>query len=146
MLRTDSENTDFVELVKQLDQYLKVVDGDDHEFYNQYNGIEVLKNVVVYYLDNKPLGCGAFKEYQSSSVELKRMFVLPECRGKGIGSQVLEELEKWAAELGYNKTILETGKRQVEAVALYEKQNYQRIPNYGQYAEMENSVCFEKVI
>ena len=75
MLRTDSENTDFVELIKQLDQYLKVVDGDDHEFYNQYNSIEALNNIVVCYLDNKPIGCGAFKEFESASVELKRMFV-----------------------------------------------------------------------
>jgi putative acetyltransferase len=59
---------------------------------------------------------------------------------------VLSELESWAAELGYPKCVLETGKRQPEAIALYEKQGYQRIPNYGQYIGVENSVCFEKVL
>lgn len=143
-LRTNSKNPDFVKLVEQLDQYLKIVDGKDHEFYNQYNGLEALKNVVVCYLDNKPIGCGAFKPYDKKTVELKRMFVLPEIRERGIGSKILDELENWASELNFSKTILETGQRQVEAIALYEKHNYFRIPNYGQYKEMENSVCFEK--
>lgn len=144
--RTDSSNTDFISLVKQLDEYLAIVDGDDHEFYNQYNGLESLNHVVICYLDDKPVGCGAFKPYDNSSAEIKRMYVSPEIRKKGIGSKVLNELENWAAELGYSRMILETGKRQVEAVSLYKGQNYIQIPNYGQYKEMENSICFEKEI
>jgi GNAT superfamily N-acetyltransferase len=79
-------------------------------------------------------------------MEIKRMYTLPECRGKGIATKVLIELEKWANELSYEKCILETGKKQPEAIALYKKNGYKLIPNYGQYAEMENSVCFEKEI
>ncbi len=61
-------------------------------------------------------------------------------------SDQLAELEKWAAELGYNKCVLETGKKQPEAIALYKRSGYKIIPNYGQYIGIENSVCFEKAI
>jgi GNAT superfamily N-acetyltransferase len=74
------------------------------------------------------------------------MYTLPGKRGRGIASRILNELEKWAAELSYNKCILETGNRQPEAIMLYQKNGYNRIPNYGQYQGIENSVCFEKEI
>jgi putative acetyltransferase len=144
--RTDSNNTDFIELVKQLDAYLKIVDGDDHEFYDQYNGIEALTHVVIAYLNDKPVGCGAFKPYQNNSVEIKRMFVQPTARKQGIAAKVLAELETWATQLNYLSCILETGKKQTEAVAFYQKCGYYTIPNYGQYTQMENSVCFEKIL
>ena len=144
ILRTNSENTDFVALVKELDAYLKIVDGDDHDFYNQYNNIDVLKHTVVFYEKGVPVGCGAIKSFNAESMEVKRMYVNPEYRGVGIAQQILEELEKWTQELGYKYTILETGKRQVEAVAFYKKSKYQIIPNYGQYKGVENSVCFKK--
>jgi GNAT superfamily N-acetyltransferase len=92
------------------------------------------------------VGCGAIKEYAPNTMEIKRMYTLPESRGKGIASKVLTELEIWAAELSYEKCILETGKKQPEAIGLYKKNGYKLIPNYGQYAEIENSVCFEKDI
>lgn len=144
LVRTNSENDDFVYLVKQLDAYLKITDGEEHDFYNQYNNIDVLKHVIVAYIDNKPVGCGAFKEFNKDSVEIKRMFTNPDTRGNGIASAVLEALEIWTKELQYNTCILETGIRQVEAVSFYKKSKYKIIPNYGQYATMENSLCFEK--
>jgi putative acetyltransferase len=72
------------------------------------------------------------------------MYTEPAKRGKGIAARVLSELEKWAAELSYQKCILETGIRQPEAISLYTKSGYKRIPNYGKYLNVENSVCFEK--
>jgi GNAT superfamily N-acetyltransferase len=72
------------------------------------------------------------------------MYTLPESRSKGIATKVLNELEKWATELYYKKCILETGWRQPDAIRLYEKNGYKRISNYGKYAGIENSVCFEK--
>ena len=144
--RIDSENRDFIELVKYLDADLAIRDGEDHSFYAQFNKIDKIKYVVVAYENDKAVSCGAIKEYTSSIMEIKRMYTLPERRGKGIASKVLIELEKWALELSYEKCILETGKKQPEAIALYEKNGYKIIPNYGQYAEAENSVCFEKEI
>lgn len=142
--RTDSTNPDFVVLVKLLDAYLAEKDGRDHAFYNQFNTIDKLKYVVVCYESGIPMACGAMKQYDADSMEVKRMFTIPKSRGKGLASRVLSELEAWAEDLGYKSCVLETGQRQVEAVALYKKQGYSLIPNYGQYVGMENSICFEK--
>ncbi|WP_439129915.1 GNAT family N-acetyltransferase [Polaribacter sp.] len=144
--RTNSESKDFINLVNQLDAYLKITDGDEHDFYNQFNNIDVLKHVVVFYDDNVAVGCGAIKKFDEISVEIKRMYVSEGKRGKGVAQKILKELEIWAKEMGYNKCVLETGKRQAEAVQFYKKCRYQIIPNYGQYIGMQNSICFEKTL
>ena len=144
--RTTSNNTDFQQLVAQLDAYLRVMDGDEHSFYAQYNKIDMLQQVVLCYNDEVAVACGAFKKYDEESVEIKRMFVVPEFRGKGAAAAVLSELERWAIELNYNSTVLETGKRQVEAVKFYQKSGYSVIPNYGQYIGIENSECMQKLL
>ena len=144
IIRTDSDNPDFVKLVKFLDTDLAERDGNDHSFYSQFNKIDKIKYVAVAYENDQAIGCGAIKEFAPGVMEVKRMYTLPECRGKGIAAMVLAELEIWAAEMLYDKCVLETGKRQPEAIALYKKSGYKIIPNYGQYAGIENSVCFEK--
>ena len=145
-LRTDSDNPDFQKLVIQLDAYLRILDGDDHLFYAQLNKTDSIKHVMVVYQNGEPIGCGAIRHYSEDTVEVKRMYVLENQRGKGIASTILNELETWAKELTYKKCILETGKRQAEAVNLYHKAGYTIIENYGQYTNMENSVCFEKIL
>lgn len=142
--RTDSSDRDFVPLVKLLDADLAIRDGEDHAFYAQFNSIQHISYVVVAFERNNPIACGALKPFDNDTVEIKRMFTLPEHRGKGIAVQVLGQLEVWAKELGYKRCILETGFKQPEAIALYQKCNYRRIPNYGQYAGVDNSACFEK--
>lgn len=142
--RTDSKNPDFIKLVAQLDADLGIRDGDDHAFYHQFNNIDNLKHTIVLYMDEKPIGCGAIKSFDNNTMEVKRMYVPPSVRGKGYATKVLEALELWTQELGDSRCILETGKRQPEAISLYEKNGYQQISNYGQYHGIENSVCFEK--
>jgi putative acetyltransferase len=144
IIRTDSDNPDFITLVKYLDADLAERDGSDHSFYSQFNTINKIKYAVVAFENDKPIACGAIKEYDPAIMEVKRMYTSPESRGKGTAAQVLNELEKWAAELYCKKCVLETGKRQPEAIGLYQKGGYKIIPNYGQYAGIENSVCFEK--
>ena len=146
IIRTDSTHPDFISLVKLLDADLAHRDGKEHSFYAQYNKIDMIKHTVVAYEDEKPVGCGALKEFAPDTMEVKRMYTLPEYRGKGIAKKILAELERWADEMSYAKCILETGKRQPEAIALYTKNGYKPIPNYGQYAGVENSVCFEKAL
>jgi putative acetyltransferase len=143
-IRTTSEHEDFVDLVRHLDADLAERDGKDHSFYAQFNKLDKIKHVVVAYDDDEPVGCGAIKEYTPDTMEIKRMYTAPESRGKGIASNILRELEKWASELSYERCILETGKKQPEAIRLYKKSGYTIIPNYGQYAGIENSLCFEK--
>lgn len=143
--RTNSNDLDFQTLVRELDKDLAIRDGEDHGFYAQFNKIDAIKYVVVAYENEIAVGCGAIKKFTENAMEVKRMFVPIERRGKGIASIVLQELEKWTAELGYEKCVLETGLKQPEAIALYKKNGYSQIPNYGQYIGMDNSVCFEKV-
>ncbi|QIE60836.1 GNAT family N-acetyltransferase [Rasiella rasia] len=144
--RVPTHQVDFINLVKQLDTTLAETDGDEHEFYHQFNGLDTLKHRLVGYHEEIPVAIGAIKELTPTCVEVKRMFTVPEYRGQGIGSRLLTELELWAKELDYEKSALETGKRQPDAIALYEKNGYARIQNYGQYKGQENSVCFEKLL
>lgn len=142
--RSNSNDPDFKQLVALLDQDLKKRDGDDHAFYDQFNKVDAIKHAIIAYADNKPVGCGAIKVYDFDTWELKRMFVHPASRGRGIATAVLIELERWAQELNCKKLILETGLAQPEAIALYKRNNYSLMPNYGQYAGIENSVCMFK--
>jgi GNAT superfamily N-acetyltransferase len=144
--RTSSEDSVFINLVKLLDAELAIADGDQHVFYSQFNKIDKIKYVVLVYENEIPLGCGAIKEFGKDVMEIKRMFVSPDKRNKGFATRILIELENWASELSCTRCILETGKRQPDAIGLYKKNGYKPIPNYGQYAGVENSVCFEKVL
>ena len=144
--RTNSDDIDFQNLVIELDKDLAIRDGEEHDFFAQFNKISAIKYVVVLYENGIAVGCGAIKEYEENVMEIKRMFVPLEKRGKGIASIVLKELESWTKELGFEKCILETGIKQPEAICLYKKNDFVIIKNYGQYAEIEDSVCFEKIV
>jgi len=141
--RTDSNNPDF-RFVGFLDAELSERDGEDHSFYAQFNKVDMIKHVVLAYNNAEPVGCGAIKAYQEGIAEVKRMFVPLASRKQGIAAKVLSELEKWALELDYAACILETGKKQPEAIALYQKCGYHITPNYGQYEGVDNSVCMKK--
>ncbi|MEO6820025.1 MAG: GNAT family N-acetyltransferase [Ginsengibacter sp.] len=142
--RTNASDADFQDLVKELDIDLSIRDGDEHLFYSQFSKIDMIKYVVIAYDENKPVGCGAIKQYDETTVEIKRMYVTSGKRGKGIASMILEELERWSRELGFEQCILETGINQPEASRLYEKKSYHIISNYAQYENIANSICFGK--
>lgn len=142
--RTNSENPDFIALTQKLDIVLCEIYGTNQADYEEYNKIVDLSTVILAYIDEVPTACACFKITDEDTVEIKRMFVLPEYRGKGIARLLLAELEKWAAELDYKTSILETGKLQPEAISLYQKAGYQIVPNYGQYEDKELSVCMTK--
>ncbi len=144
LIRTDSGNEDFRKLVALLDADLRIRDGEDHAFFAQYNKVDAIKKVAVAYIANQAVGCGAFKPYEGTIAELKRMYVLPEFRGQGAAPALLKELENWAAGLGYTSFVLETGLKMPEAIGLYTKSGYGRIPNYGQYIGVASSVCMQK--
>ncbi len=143
--RTNSNDPDFYSLVEKLDKDLQDRYGDLQTFYNRFNSIKNLPTVVMAYFEKQPVGCGCFKKFDDGIVEIKRMYVANEQRGKGIGAAILAELEKWAAELKIGSMVLETGYKQPEAIHLYEKMGYTVIPNYGQYSGMEEtSICMKK--
>ena len=144
LIRTDSDDPAFRALVTLLDEDLSERDGEEHSFFAQYNKLDKIFHVVVAYDGQVAAGCGAIKEYNTGTAEIKRMFVHPDFRRKGIARIILSELELWARELGYSLCVLETGIRQPEAINLYLNLGYKYIPNYGQYEGVESSVCMEK--
>ncbi|HSD13603.1 MAG TPA: GNAT family N-acetyltransferase, partial [Flavobacterium sp.] len=119
--------------------------GDEKDFFAQFNQI-YFENVILCYENDIPVGCGALKPYDVQTGEIKRMFVHPDHRNKGIAMAVLEELEVWAKELHFTSCILETSFKLENAIALYKKVGYVQIPRYGQYVGVESSVCMQKNI
>ncbi|MFY7844117.1 GNAT family N-acetyltransferase [Chryseobacterium gambrini] len=144
--RTDSSNKDFQNLVQLLDADLAIRNGKDHSFYDQFNKIDAIKNCIVIYVDEIPAACGAFKKFDEETVEIKRMYTNPDFRKKGLATTIVKDLEIWAKELNYTKAVLESSLEQNEALSVYEKSGYTRIPNYGQYIGIDKSVCYEKVL
>ncbi len=144
LTRTTSDNPDFRNLIVLLDQNLKENDGDEHAFFAQFNKVDSINEVIVAYKDGVAAGCGAIKPYTQTIAEVKRMFVHPDFRRQGIAKSILTALEDWAKELNYSSAILETGVKQSEAIALYKRSGYNVIPNYGQYAGVESSICMQK--
>ena len=145
-VKTDAKHQDFQNLVKLLDADLLIRDGEIHHFYAQFNKVDFIKNVIIAYADEEAIGCGAIKMYDEQTMEIKRMFVKESHRNQGIAAKLLTHLEDWAKDLSFQKCILETGNNQPEAIRLYQKCDYEIIPNYGQYEGVETSFCFEKVI
>ena len=144
--RTHSDNIHFQQLVKELDKDLAIRDGDEHAFYAQFNKTDKIKQAIVAYDGEQAVGCGAIRAFDDGSMEIKRMWVEPSHRGKGIASLMLKELEAWTRELGFPICILETGNKQLEAIELYKKNKYTIIENYGPYIGVINSVCFKKLL
>lgn len=142
--RTNNQNPDFLYLIPLLDKDLRSRYQALQDVYDQHNVIVNVDTVVIAYADGQPVGCGCFKQFDDSSVEIKRMYVKPEYRRKGISSAILNELEAWAREFGYPEAVLETGDKQIEAIELYKKQGYVIIPNYPPYEEMTTSICLKK--
>ena len=145
--RTNSDNSDFKKLAIELDINLKTYYKEEQSFYGELNDIDKIKFVVVAYNKmGKPVGCGGIKEYSKNEIEIKRMYVPPNYREKGIATIILNELENWSSELKFKKCILETLIEKPYAIAFYKKNGYQIIPNFGEYMKAKNSICFEKDI
>lgn len=142
--RTTSADPDFRMLITELDADLRDRNGEVMDVYDEHNIIELIDTVVIAYLENVAVGCGCFKSYDAEAVEIKRMFVRPQGRGKGISRKILTVLEHWALDLGFQYTILETGSKQNEALGLYYKAGYIEIPKYGPYVDLPDSICFRK--
>jgi putative acetyltransferase len=144
IILTKSSDEDFISLTGCLDDELHKIYGDLQNFYNRHNIIELNENVIVVYDDKIPAGCGCFKKFNEETIEIKRMFVKKDYRGRGISKIILKGLEKRAFEQGFKKAVLETGIKQAEAIGLYKKSGYQRIENYSQYEGIETSICMVK--
>jgi putative acetyltransferase len=144
--RTNSNDADFKSLIILLDGDLHKINGAIQSAYNEHNLLDFIETVVVSYIDGAPAGCGCFKKFDNDTIEIKRMFVRDDQRGKGIAAAILTELELWAGEIGYQRAVLETGLLHAEAIGLYKKFGYMVTENYPPYVDMPDSICFRKTI
>lgn len=145
LIKTNSNHPDFKKLTALFDEYLVDIDGEEKDFFAQYNQIYI-DNVILCYDNEIAVGCGAFKKSESQVAEIKRMFVPVENRKKGIALKILNELELWAKELNHTSCILETSFKLENALALYKKSGYKITENYGQYIGVKSSICMKKII
>ena len=99
---------------------------------------------LVGYLAGEPVACGAIRCVDVGVAEIKRMFVIPAARGRGFSRAILTALEDSARKLGIRRLVLETGPRQLEALALYRRAGFVAIPRFGEYAHSELSLCMGK--
>ena len=145
---TDGEDRDFVNLCSRLDSTLdEMLEGKiQRSQYEQYNQRDNIHDVIVVYQNGKPVACGGFKMYDEDHAELKRLFTEPHVQNMGIGGELIRRLEAKAKIKGYRWCILETGEPLEAACHVYKKAGYKIIPNYGQYADMPDSICMERKI
>lgn len=146
IVRTNNSNEDFVNLTIQLDSELNERYGIEQSKYDKHNKIDPIDTVIIGYLEGIPVACGCFKNINNQTIEIKRMYVRKEYRRRGLSIKILQSLEKWGSETGYSRAVLETGKGQPEAIALYNKCGFHKIKNYGPYQNLNNSICMEKPI
>ena len=143
--RTTSIDSDFKSLVVDLDKEFWVRYPDTQQNFEPYNKIDLTARVVVAYLHHKAVGCGCFRPLaEAGTLEIKRLYVVPESRGNGIAKIILRELEQWGREEGFTHSKLETGIKQPEAIAVYKKEDYIQIPNYPPYVDIAESICMAK--
>lgn len=144
----DGNDRDFICLCHELDAFLNQLAGgeENRTQYIPYNGLGDIKDVIVAYDEDVPVGCVSFKKYDEKCAEVKRVFLKPEYRGKKLAVTLMNLLEKAARKKGYEFLILETIEELTAAMALYKKMGYKRIPNYGPYVDIPESVCMQKRI
>jgi GNAT superfamily N-acetyltransferase len=146
ILKTDSENTDFIRLVKLLDEDLYKRNGGLQKQYEKHNKTDYIKDVVIIYKDKTPVACGAYKEHDINSIELKRVFVTQENRRQGLSKLIIDKLEQLGRDGGYKYALLETGIKQHEAINSYKAAGYEAIQNYEPYIGNINSICMKKTL
>ncbi|GAK51457.1 GCN5-related N-acetyltransferase [Candidatus Moduliflexus flocculans] len=143
--RTDSTHADFQQLVGLLDAELRELYGQKQENYTALNIVDRIP-VVLCYREQTPIGCAGIKEVNALEMEVKRVFVRPDYRGQGLSKILMQDVEQWARELGKTALILETGKKQIAAISLYQTLGYHVIENYGAYVGNDNSICMKKML
>ncbi|MDD7794500.1 GNAT family N-acetyltransferase [Clostridium sp. 'White wine YQ'] len=144
IIKTDSKNSDFIMLINELDKDLRERNGEIQDQYDKHNKIDNVNDVVIIYVDKKPVACGAFKEYNTETAELKRIFVLKSFRGQGFSKLLVNSLEELSSSKGYKYAILETGRKHIEAINLYKRSGYTITENYDPYIGMTESICMKK--
>ncbi len=146
--RITSTNELFMELIQEMDRAMdqKFHEKDDttRENYETWDTNENIETAVLISDGEKAAACGRLHEFDPDTVEIRQIFVTGEYRRKGLADIILGELELWAMEMGYERVIAAISSGKPEAQELFYKHDYTKIPNYGQYTDMSQSICLEK--
>ena len=142
--RTEASDPDFPYLVAQLTFELRELYGNQKVLYDKYNEISHLETVVIGYVNDVPAGCGCFQKSNYKIAEIKRVYVKPSERKMGIATAIMDELEIWAKEDGFNEVVTETANKLDESISFLKNRGYHSISKFGPYVNMETSVCFGK--
>lgn len=144
LIETTNHHPQYIDLAAALDAELALRDGKAHAFYAPHNTSTHLQAVVLVMQNETAVACGAFKINKPGVAEIKRMYVTPTHRCKGLATSILLRLESICKKQHFNATVLETGINQPEAIALYRKSGYQQIPAFPPYEDAPLSICFMK--
>ena len=139
----DGNNEDFQRFyLKTEEYYSRIVGGKkNREGFIPYNLSESISDVLIAYSDGKAVGCAGLKRYSDQDVEIKRVWVEPEWRGKHIATGLMDQIEDQARKMGFKRAILQTRPIMPDAVGLYENRGYVLIGNYPPYDKLEGAIC-----
>ena len=140
------EHPDFAMLTGKLDAYYIELVGDVHLRYAPYNLPHLFASRIVVYDRGEAVACGCWKDVDETTAEIKRIYVLPEHRRKGLASRMIAALEQDALSAGKRRIVLETARTTADSEALYLSLGYREIDYYGSPAGAENCRCFEKFL
>jgi GNAT superfamily N-acetyltransferase len=143
--KAPADSPEAVELMRELSAFLLELTGRSGELSFRAEDMDHPRAAfAIAYQDGRPAGCGAIREFEGDTAELKRMYARE--KGRGVGKRLLEFLEGEAARLGYKRIILETGAVNENAVRFYLSNGYAVCENYGMYIGRVDSVCFDKTL
>ena len=145
---TDGSDASFRRFYIETENYYSQIvgGGEKRAGFVPYNLSDTIADVLIAYINGKPVGCAGLKKHSDSDVEIKRVWVEPEARGKKIASRMLNLIEEKARQMNYKRAILQTRPVMTDAVGLYEKRGYSLIENYPPYDRLEGAICMALVL
>ena len=140
---TDGNNEEFHQFYLETEDYYSSIVGGkkNREGFIPYNLSESISDVLLAYMDGVAVGCAGLKKYNDSDVEIKRVWVEPDYRGRHIATELMDRIEDKAREMGFKRAVLQTRTIMEDAVGLYEKRGYELIGNYPPYDKLEGAIC-----
>lgn len=140
---TDGNNEEFHQFYLETEDYYSSIVGGkkNREGFIPYNLSESISDVLLAYMDGVAVGCAGLKKYNDSDVEIKRVWVEPDYRGRHIATELMDRMEDKAREMGFKRAVLQTRPIMEDAVGLYEKRGYELIGNYPPYDKLEGAIC-----
>jgi GNAT superfamily N-acetyltransferase len=140
--RRERDDPILLEMTRAQQGELASLEGETHISFPLYQRIEFVVGVI----DGEVVACGALQDLEAGVGEVKRMYVKPAYRGRGLSRQILKAVEDLAMSQGLHTLRLETGRFLPAALGLYTSSGYAEIPLFGQYVGHDTSICFEKAI